>query len=169
VTTKHDHRAKVQALRADIEKLKAERQRVLDLPCDEATAVGRIDQHIADLAGQYRPRAAHYLMPAAEYEQPDLVGVGRTVSGLIQLDAVMIAFAYYSPDLLRSKLVAEAKAVAAAERGIAEPERTATVRRIDERIVEAEVAEERLILAAAAAGDHIPRRADLSVTAWLSA
>jgi hypothetical protein len=154
----------IAGVRAQLDGLKAERERISSLPIPFDEAAAGLDERIGSLVSKYRADWAIGRLPYADRELADVEiapALGIDVIG----DPLAIAFVFFSGDQIRDKLKKElrqqyTKLEKAGPTPMATAEREAALVKIDESIRKVESEEEELILEAEEIGLSIPRRED---------
>jgi len=149
---KKDFLTALAAVRADIDKTRAERVRVANLPCSRAEAVERIEALVAELAAAWAPGGLGRVM-APTYRR----GVALIDERPAQLASMVARIA--GPALV-AELVAEVDRTLGGQVTITASDRAARLEQLDAAIEGLEVREETLIREAADAGHDIDRRPD---------
>lgn len=153
-------------LRSRILALKSKVEASESAYVDRATAIKRIDEHIAKLAA-----AANDQSPALAFMYADERGVELLNSYRLERGVERL-LAWIDPEAMRKRLVAfvdEQYAKLDPSAALSAEERAATHSQAAADLFAAEVEEERLIVAAEASGIHINRRGDANPAAILAA
>jgi hypothetical protein len=158
-----DHASKLKKAREQIAAAKEAKQALTQSLISRETAYARLDDWIAQTGAEDGER---YIPSGGEFTAPH-PGSVTLARGDRSIDSLLC---WLLPDVLRAAMRKRIDAVYKLHGdGISSEDRRARDAELDAQLLQIEIAEERIILAAEADGIHLPRRGDANPAAILAA